>query len=69
MEVFKMRELIICVCLFGCFGVANAATPVEQPKEVKVVHNDDNVALHKKIYKLEQRVERLEKLLAEKEGK
>lgn len=64
-----MRELIICACLFGCFGVAHAATPVEQPKEVKVVHNDDSVALHKKIYKLEQRIERLEKLLAEKEGK
>lgn len=64
-----MRELIICACLFGCFGVAHANAPVEQPKEVKVVHNDDNVALHKKIYKLEQRIERLEKLLAEKEGK
>lgn len=64
-----MRELIICLCLFGCFGVAHAAAPVEQPKEVKVVHNGDNVALHKKIYKLEQRVERLEKLLLEKEGK
>lgn len=64
-----MRELIICACLFGCFGVANAASPVEQPKEVKVVHNDDSVVLHKKIYKLEQRIERLEKLLAEKEGK
>ena len=64
-----MKELIICVWLLGCFGVAHAATPVEQPKEVKVVHNDDSVALHKKIYKLEQRVERLEKLLAEKEGK
>lgn len=64
-----MRELIICACLFGCFGVANADAPVEQPKEVKVVHNEDTVALHKKIYKLEQRVERLEKLLLEKEGK
>ena len=64
-----MRELIICLCLFGCFGVANASTPVEQPKEVKVVHNEDTVALYKKIYKLEQRVERLEKLLLEKEGK
>lgn len=64
-----MRELIICACLFGCLGVANASTPVEQSKEVKVVHNDDSVALHKKIYKLEQRIERLEKLLLEKEGK
>lgn len=64
-----MRELIICACLLGCFGVANASTPVEQPKEVKVVHNDDSVALHKKIYKLEQRIERLEKALLEKEGK
>ena len=43
--------------------------PVKQPKEVKVIHNDDSVALHKKVYKLEQRIERLEKLLAEKEGK
>lgn len=64
-----MREFIICACLFGFFGVANASTPVEQPKEVKVVHNDDSVALHKKIYKLEQRIERLEKALLEKEGK
>lgn len=64
-----MRELIICACLFGCFGVVNADAPVEQPKEVKVVHNDDSVALHKKIYKLEQRVERLENLLLKKEGK
>lgn len=63
-----MRELIICACLFGCFGVAHADAP-KQPKEVKVVHNDDSVALHKKIYKLEQRVERLEKLLLAKEGK
>lgn len=64
-----MRELIICACLFGCFGVAHADAPVEQPKEVKVVHNDDSVALHKKIYKLEQRIELLEKLLVKKEGK
>lgn len=64
-----MRELIICLCLFGCFGVAHATAPVDQSKDVKVVHNDDSVALHKKIYKLEQRIERLEKLLAEKEGK
>ena len=64
-----MRELIICACLFGCFGVAHATAPVEQPKEVKVIHNDDSVALHRNVYKLEQRVERLEKLLAEKEGK
>lgn len=64
-----MRELIICACLFGYFGVANAAAPVDQPKEVKVVHNDDSVILHKKIYKLEQRIERLEKLLVKKEGK
>lgn len=47
-----MRELIICVCLLGCFGVANA----------------NNVALHKKIYQLEKRIERLEELL-KKEGK
>ena len=57
-----MRELIICVCLLGCFGVANANN-VEQPKEVKIVHNDDSVVLHKKIYQLEKRIERLEELL------
>ena len=62
-----MRELIICVCLIGCFGVANANN-VEQPKDVKIVHNDNNVALHKKIYQLEKRIERLE-LLLQKEGK
>jgi hypothetical protein len=57
-----MRELIICLCLLGCFSVANANN-VEQPKEVKIVHNDDSVALHKKIYQLEKRIERLEELL------
>lgn len=62
-----MRELIICVCLIGCFGVANANN-VEQPKDVKIVHNDNNVALHKKIYQLEKRIEQLE-LLLQKEGK
>ena len=62
-----MRELIICVCLIGCFGIANANT-IEQPKDVKIVHNDNNVALHKKIYQLEKRIERLE-LLLQKEGK
>lgn len=62
-----MRELIICVCLLGCFGIANANN-VEQPKEVKIVHNDDSIILHKKIYQLEKRIERLEELL-KKEGK
>lgn len=57
-----MRELIICVCLFGCFSVANANN-IEQPKDVKIVHNDDSVILHKKIYQLEKRIERLEELL------
>ena len=62
-----MRELIICLCLLGCFGIVNANN-VEQHKEVKIVHNDDSVALHKKIYQLEKRIERLE-LLLQKEGK
>ena len=62
-----MRELIICACLLGCFSVANANT-IEQSKEVKIVHNDDSVVLHKKIYQLEKRIERLEELL-KKEGK
>lgn len=62
-----MRELIICVCLLGCFSVVNANN-VEQPKEVKIVHNDDSVILHKKIYQLEKRIELLEELL-KKEGK
>lgn len=57
-----MRELIICAVLIGCFSVANANN-VEQPKEVKIVHNDNSVALHKKIYQLEKRIERLEELL------
>lgn len=57
-----MRELIICVCLLGCFSVANANN-IEQSKEVKIVHNDDSVILHKKIYQLEKRIERLEELL------
>lgn len=57
-----MRELIICAVLISCFGVANANN-VEQPKDVKIVHNDDSVALHKKIYQLEKRIERLEELL------
>lgn len=62
-----MRELIICLCLLGCFGVANANN-IEQSKDVKIVHNDDIVILHKKIYQLEKRIERLEELL-KKEGK
>ena len=62
-----MRELIICACLIGCFGIANANI-VEQPKDVKLVHNDNSVILHKKIYQLEKRIERLEALL-KKEGK
>lgn len=62
-----MRELIICAVLISCFGVANANN-VEQPKDVKIVHNDNNVDLHKKIYQLEKRIERLE-LLLQKEGK
>lgn len=62
-----MRELIICAVLIGCFSIANANN-IEQPKEVKIVHNDNNVALHKKIYQLEKRIERLE-LLLQKEGK
>lgn len=62
-----MRELIICLCLLGCFSIANANN-AEQPKEVKIVHNDDSVVLHKKIYQLEKRIERLEELL-KKEGK
>lgn len=62
-----MRELIICLCLLGCFSVVNTNN-VEQPKDVKLVHNDDSVILHKKIYQLEKRIERLEELL-KKEGK
>ena len=62
-----MRELIICACLIGCFSIANANT-IEQSKDVKIVHNDDSVILHKKIYQLEKRIERLEALL-KKEGK
>jgi hypothetical protein len=57
-----MRELIICICLIGCFSIANANN-IEQPKDVKIVHNDDSVILHKKIYQLEKRIERLEELL------
>lgn len=57
-----MREFIICVYLLGCFSIANANN-IEQPKEVKIVHNDDSVILHKKIYQLEKRIERLEELL------
>lgn len=62
-----MRELIICLCLLGCFSVVNANN-IEQPKEVKIVHNDYSVILHKKIYQLEKRIERLEEIL-KKEGK
>lgn len=65
LTIFKermMRELIICACLICCFGVANANN-VEQPKEVKIVHNNDSVILHKKIYQLEKRIERLEEIL------
>lgn len=61
-----MKKLVILTAiLLGSLGVVVQA---EQPEvitdEVKLVHNDDSVKLHKKIYQLQQRIDQLEAQLA-----
>ena len=45
-------------------GVVQAEQPEVITDEVKLIHNDDSVKLHKKIYLLEKHIERLEAQLA-----
>lgn len=60
-----MKKLVILTAiLLGSLGVVQAEQPEVITNEVKLVHNDDSVKLHKKIYQLEKRIEQLEAQLA-----
>lgn len=65
-----MKKLVILTAiLLGSLGVVVQA---EQPEvitdEVKLIHNDDSVKLHKKIYQLQQRIDQLESQLAKEKN-
>ena len=65
-----MKKLVILTAiLLGSLGVVVQA---EQPEvindEVKLIHNDDSVKLHKKIYQLERHIEQLEAQLAKEKN-
>ena len=60
-----MKKLVILTAsLLGFLGVVQAEQPEVITDEVKLIHNDDSVKLHKKIYLLERHIERLEAQLA-----
>ena len=60
-----MKKLVILTAiLLGCLGVVQAEQPEVITTEVILVHNDDSVKLHKKIYQLERHIEQLEAQLA-----
>mgnify|MGYP003356465536 FL=1 len=60
-----MKKLVILTAiLLGSLGVVQAEQPEVITDEVKLVHNDDSVKLHKKIYLLEKHIEQLEAQLA-----
>ena len=60
-----MKKLVILTAiLLGSLGVVQAEQPEVITDEVKLVHNDDSVKLHKKIYQLQQRIDQLEAQLA-----
>lgn len=60
-----MKKLVILTTiLLGSLGVVQAEQPEVITDEVKLVHNDDSVKLHKKIYQLQQRIDQLEAQLA-----
>lgn len=60
-----MKKLVILTAiLLGSLGVVQAEQPEVITDEVKLVHNDDSVKLHKKIYQLQQRIDQLESQLA-----
>lgn len=64
-----MKKLVILTAiLLGSLGVVQAEQPEVITDEVKLIHNDDSVKLHKKIYQLQQRIDQLEsQLVKEKE--
>lgn len=60
-----MKKLVILTAiLLGFLGVVQAEQPEVITDEVKLIHNDDSVKLHKKIYQLQQRIDQLEAQLA-----
>lgn len=60
-----MKKLVILTAiLLGSLGVVQAEQPEVITDGVKLVHNDDSVKLHKKIYQLQQRIDQLESQLA-----
>nr|DAF39576.1 MAG TPA: Protein of unknown function (DUF3138) [Caudoviricetes sp.] len=60
-----MKKLVILTAiLLGSLGVVQAEQPEVITDEVKLIHNDDSVKLHKKIYQLQQRIDQLESQLA-----
>lgn len=60
-----MKKLVILTAiLLGSLGAVQAEQPEVITDEVKLVHNDDSVKLHKKIYQLQQRIDQLESQLA-----
>ena len=60
-----MKKLVILTAiLLGSLGAVQAEQPEVITDEVKLIHNDDSVKLHKKIYQLQQRIDQLEAQLA-----
>lgn len=64
-----MKKLVILTAiLLGSLGVVQAEEPEAITTEVILVHNDDSVKLHKKIYQLERHIEQLEAQLAKEKN-
>lgn len=64
-----MKKLVILTAiLLGFLGVVQAEQPEDIITEVILVHNDDSVKLHKKIYQLERHIEQLEAQLAKEKN-
>lgn len=64
-----MKKLVILTAiLLGSLGVVQAEQPEVINDEVKLIHNDDSVKLHKKIYQLQQRIDQLESQLAKEKN-
>jgi hypothetical protein len=64
MEVCMKKLVILTAILLGSLGAVQAEQPEVITDEVKLIHNDDSVKLHKKIYLLEKHIEQLEAQLA-----
>ena len=64
-----MKKLVILTAiLLGFLGVVQAEQPEVITDEVKLIHNDGSVKLHKKIYQLQQRIDQLESQLAKEKN-